>query len=256
MTLEIYNELHKVAREHDNFGNKWIEFFYKNYPLDVGEKINGGVCLDAGCGGTVKGVRLINKFNPVKIFACDINKNHQGLYLNEERTRFINCDIAQLPFKENNFDFILCNGVAHHTPDPNKTVRELLRVLKPDGVMHISVYCFKASLFRVFVLLLRCLSKIIPFKLSKKLCGNNFLLSVLLDHAYVPHEHIYTKKAFAAMLNSMGATINCILDIAESYKCDKNYGSLVKNKKLLFGDGAILSFIVSKSKIVDKQVTY
>ena len=184
MTLKIYNELHFVVRGHAGFSAKWIDFFYKSYSKEVRERIESGICLDAGCGGTGKGVRLINKFNPAKVFACDINEDHQELYKGS-KANFVCSDIVSLPFKSDYFDFILCNGVVHHTPDPWKTVGELYRVLKPDGIIHISVYCFKNSLFHWLVLFLRGLAKLVPFRIARLLYGNNFSLNVLLDHAYV-----------------------------------------------------------------------
>ncbi|NNL16232.1 MAG: class I SAM-dependent methyltransferase [Flavobacteriaceae bacterium] len=46
----------------------------------------------------------------------------------------VKADICNLPFKDNEFDFILCNHVLEHIPDDNKAMNELFRVLKPDGM--------------------------------------------------------------------------------------------------------------------------
>jgi SAM-dependent methyltransferase len=45
----------------------------------------------------------------------------------------IKADICDLPFKENQFDVILCNHVLEHIPDDKKAMEELYRVLKPGG---------------------------------------------------------------------------------------------------------------------------
>ncbi len=45
----------------------------------------------------------------------------------------VKADICQLPFKDNEFDFILCNHVLEHIPDDTKAMQELLRVLAPGG---------------------------------------------------------------------------------------------------------------------------
>ena len=89
MTLKIYNELHAAVRADADFTEKWINFFYQNYPDEIRKKIKSGICLDAGCGGTVKGVKLINKFKPAKVFACDINKDHKAFYLKENNVNII-----------------------------------------------------------------------------------------------------------------------------------------------------------------------
>jgi len=46
----------------------------------------------------------------------------------------VKADICNLPFKENEYDFILCNHVLEHIPDDTKAMQELYRVLKPGGI--------------------------------------------------------------------------------------------------------------------------
>lgn len=45
----------------------------------------------------------------------------------------VKADICNLPFKENEFDIILCNHVLEHIPDDTKAMQELYRILKPGG---------------------------------------------------------------------------------------------------------------------------
>lgn len=46
----------------------------------------------------------------------------------------VKADICNLPFKDNEFDVILCNHVLEHIPDDTKAMQELYRVLKPNGM--------------------------------------------------------------------------------------------------------------------------
>lgn len=46
----------------------------------------------------------------------------------------VKADICNLPFKENEFDIILCNHVLEHIPNDTKAMQELYRVLKVDGM--------------------------------------------------------------------------------------------------------------------------
>lgn len=45
----------------------------------------------------------------------------------------VKADICNLPFKDNEFDVILCNHVLEHIPDDTKAMQELYRILKPGG---------------------------------------------------------------------------------------------------------------------------
>lgn len=45
----------------------------------------------------------------------------------------VKADICNLPFKDNCYDFILCNHVLEHIPDDTKAMSELYRILKPGG---------------------------------------------------------------------------------------------------------------------------
>ena len=48
-------------------------------------------------------------------------------------------DICNLPFKENSFDFILCNHVLEHINDDNIAMKELYRVLNKNGTAILQV---------------------------------------------------------------------------------------------------------------------
>jgi ubiquinone/menaquinone biosynthesis C-methylase UbiE len=56
----------------------------------------------------------------------------------------VQSDAENLPFDDNTFDIVYSNGVLHHTPDTEKAVRDVYRVLKPGGQAVIMLYC-KAS---------------------------------------------------------------------------------------------------------------
>jgi SAM-dependent methyltransferase len=46
----------------------------------------------------------------------------------------VKADICNLPFKDNEFDIILCNHVLEHIPDDTKAMQELYRVMKVGGM--------------------------------------------------------------------------------------------------------------------------
>jgi ubiquinone/menaquinone biosynthesis C-methylase UbiE len=54
-----------------------------------------------------------------------------------------------LPFEDNFFDGINCNGVLHHIPHANEVVIEFSRVIKPKGISYIMLYT--EDLFKFYI---------------------------------------------------------------------------------------------------------
>ncbi len=42
-------------------------------------------------------------------------------------------DVCRIPFRDNTFDFVICNHVLEHVPDYKTGINEIFRVLKPSG---------------------------------------------------------------------------------------------------------------------------
>jgi len=53
----------------------------------------------------------------------------------------------QLPYPDNTFDHLNCQGVIHHTTDTLQCLREFHRVIKPGGTLSFSVY-YKLLIYR------------------------------------------------------------------------------------------------------------
>lgn len=61
----------------------------------------------------------------------------------------VKADLCALPFKDNEFNFIICNHVLEHIPDDTKAMEEIYRVLAPGGTAILQVP-YKASLETTF----------------------------------------------------------------------------------------------------------
>lgn len=53
---------------------------------------------------------------------------------------FVHHDAETLPFPDASFDVVYTNGVIHHTPNTQRVVDEIYRVLKPGGKAIVMVY--------------------------------------------------------------------------------------------------------------------
>jgi len=106
--------------------------------------------LDAGCG-----IGVFTRFYARKGFdvhAIDIAPRavamtQMSLELYDLRAQVQAASVEELPFPESSFDYVISNGVIHHTPNTEKAVEEFYRVLKPGGIGSVCVY-YKNALLR------------------------------------------------------------------------------------------------------------
>jgi ubiquinone/menaquinone biosynthesis C-methylase UbiE len=166
-----------------------------------------GIALDAGCGGTLSLAVACANHGFKQVEAVDVNEKSLrhaqtvAAALEQERIRVCCASVADLPFPDGAFDFIVCSGVAHHTPDPERVVAELARTIKPGGTLYISLYCFAGSVFEGIVRVLRAAGTLIAFRVLHKLFGRSRLVNnFVLDHMYVPILWLYRAAEVREML--------------------------------------------------------
>ena len=94
--------------------------------------------LDFGCGNGAAAVRLASKLG-LNVTGIDVDP--EQIETARERTgqtanvRFFSADGTQLPFGDNEFDFVGTHMVTHHIPDWQNALHQMLRVLKPNGCL-------------------------------------------------------------------------------------------------------------------------
>ncbi len=55
-----------------------------------------------------------------------------------KKVDFVCSDALQIPFPEWHFDFVLCASLIEHLPATTELLREISRILRPDGIAYIS----------------------------------------------------------------------------------------------------------------------
>lgn len=128
---------------------------------------DGDITLDAGCGDGRHSWEVYNRnHSPVVAFDIDtvcVKKNKYMLdSLKEQRKikgdyHVLIANVTKLPFKASSFDRIICSEVLEHIPEDKIAVEELMRVLRKEGAIGISVPHY--------------LAESICWKLSKKYYG-------------------------------------------------------------------------------------
>ena len=98
----------------------------------------GGRVYDAGCGfgAVAEEVRAPG----VQYLGVDIHDS-LGKIPSYPNVEFRKWDMTT-PIGET-FDYVICRAAAHHTPDPQATIRTLAQALVPGGVLAFSVYTRK-----------------------------------------------------------------------------------------------------------------
>lgn len=109
------------------------------------------VILDAGCGAAVSAIQLFGeKLKSSCYIGADVSNSVDIARLRfQERGlpgTFIQCDLNKLPFPEESVDIIFSEGVLHHTDSTEKSLKQVVKFLKPNGRILFYVYKKKAPI--------------------------------------------------------------------------------------------------------------
>ena len=101
--------------------------------------------LVAGC-GTSQAARYALQEPDARVTGIDVSTTSLRYTRDLQRKYGLaNLDLHQLPIENvqelgRTFDQIVCTGVLHHLPDPDRGLSALRDVLKPRGALHLMVY--------------------------------------------------------------------------------------------------------------------
>ena len=99
----------------------------------------GDFFLELGCGPAFYCQEYIKKgMNVVGIdFSFTALRGAEKLFKKSKLLNFllVGGDVCKMPFKDNSFDLIYGGGVIEHFKDTKSAIKEIHRVLKPDGIV-------------------------------------------------------------------------------------------------------------------------
>ena len=137
--------------------------------------------LEIGCGQGIDAINICKKLSKNSTYiAIDFSKESiikAKEHLNNKKllddfqveANFKVGDAQSLEFNNEEFDFIYSIGVFHHTPDPQKCIDEIYRVLKNNGEALIFLYR-KGSIKVEIAKLLRLVQKLLDKIFRKERC--------------------------------------------------------------------------------------
>ena len=100
--------------------------------------------LDCGCGPGSITLGIAGRIGDGQVVGIDFGKSQVQQAIESASRRgvrnasFQAADCHALPFDDDRFDRVFCHALMEHLSDPVRALRELLRVLKPGGVIGVS----------------------------------------------------------------------------------------------------------------------
>jgi len=126
-----------------------VQFGYLNYdrarhnPLlfdQVSQLGQNQRLYDIGCGNGYWMERYVESgLRKDQIIGVDLSPRNVE-HLNAEGFQALCGDVLQLGLPDEVSDLTVCNGVIHHTVDPFRAFKELVRITRPGGTIYLSVY--------------------------------------------------------------------------------------------------------------------
>jgi ubiquinone/menaquinone biosynthesis C-methylase UbiE len=191
-------------------------------PLSVQRKVynfksgQNKTILDVGCGN---GWVLSHFFHEgARCFGVDLTQraidiSKKRFVLMQGSAFFMVANAEELPFKDSSFDIVTAMGVLHHTPNIDKAIGEIDRVLKPRGRIVLMLYHKNSILYR-FYMPLRLLYQVIRerrFSISIQDLVNR------VDGEDNPLGRVYSRHEVRKMLSNF-EQIKTMTHLVEAYE--------------------------------------
>ena len=96
--------------------------------------------LDVGCGAVTSVLRIVE--NGAKYGIDPMMSDYGRIYDLDKNITWITAVAENLPFKPYSFDIVFSSNALDHFDNPSKAIKEIERVLKPDGFLILTVDIF------------------------------------------------------------------------------------------------------------------
>lgn len=114
--------------------------------------------LEIGCGLGTDGVQFARagaSYTGVDLTDAAVSLARRNFELQNLTGEFRTADAENLDFADDTFDLVYSHGVLHHTPDTERAVKEINRVLRPNGRAVVMLYHRDSYNYRVNISVLR-----------------------------------------------------------------------------------------------------
>ena len=118
----------------------WFPWLFRQMPLKPGMKV-----LELGCGNGALWLENLSHIpSEISILLSDSSEGMvrevQHKLSEDQRFSFQTIEMDHIPYPDQSFDLVISNHVLFYSNDLDQTLREIRRVLKPEGTFAASTY--------------------------------------------------------------------------------------------------------------------
>lgn len=184
-TKEFFDSAEKYRYEEEYHIPEVVQF----------EKQRGKKVLEIGCGlGTdlLQFARHGANVTGVDLTPKSMELLKKRFKINNLPGEFSVVNAEELPFEDNTFDYVYSHGVIHHSPNTEKIVENIHRILKPNGEFMVMIYHKNSYYYYGSIMFFK--------KIGFRLLGwdieisDEEWLSYGTDGFGNPHSKVYTRK--------------------------------------------------------------
>jgi SAM-dependent methyltransferase len=136
MSIDQARLLRLLQNEADMGFKRRVRYLFRALDFQPTDRV-----LDAGCGRGFF-MKYVTELAPCRYFGVDLDFEHLEIALRQNRARGASVArslIEPLPFADDTFDKIIFSEVLEHLPDDWGGLNEIKRVLKPGGLLFLTV---------------------------------------------------------------------------------------------------------------------
>jgi ubiquinone/menaquinone biosynthesis C-methylase UbiE len=150
------NSIEEFSKWADNYDNPFTSITFRQTNAKIVKLLDpteNSSLLDVGCGSGILIKNLINGNRGMKLFGLDITPKMVEVakrkFANNPNVEITLSSAVNMPYKDNSFDYVTCANSFHHHPDPVKSAKEMVRVLKLGGKLLILDMCIEGLLRKI-----------------------------------------------------------------------------------------------------------
>ena len=181
---------------------------------------DGKVVLDYGCGPGYDLVGFAHYSKPARLIGADISpvslaeaRSRVALHgVEPELHRIVEGD-NRIPLPDATVDYVHSSGVIHHTADPQAVLRELRRVVRPDGSARVMVYNYESLWLHLYTAYVKMIEEAALHR---------------VQNTVDPFQGLSVRQAFAKLTDGLDCPISrayrpdefCAIAKSAGWKCE------------------------------------